>query len=196
MSRSVSARKPLWVLTGPEPSMDALVLENAFMAENQREIEEIYRKYGGMVWRRCFRLLGAEQEADDATHDVFVCVLRSYGRFRRQSSSATWLYRIATNTCLNRIRDRSNRERLEKENLGPADIGGPVDDWSFDLVLRVMSEYDEITREAAIYTVVEGMTYNEAAEAIGCSVARVRKQVAKFNASAHKKALRLLKGRS
>lgn len=196
MAYSVSAVNLLRGLTVREPSMDALLLESAFMAENRREIEEIYRKYGGMVWRRCFRLLGREQEADDATHDVFECALRSFGRFRRQSSPATWLYRIATNTCLNKIRDRSNRDRLEKENLGEAELERSVDEWAFDLVLKVMSQYDEVTREAAIYTVVEGMTYDEAAEAIGCSAAKVRKKVAKFNASAKKKALRLLKGRS
>src|SRR5262245_7283991 len=59
-----------------------------------------------MVYRRCLRLLGDEDEAMDAWQDVFVRVLERRIDARHPSS---FLYRVATNLCLNRIRDRRRR---------------------------------------------------------------------------------------
>src|SRR6185295_19107882 len=61
-----------------------------------------------MVLRRCRRLLGDEQTARDAKHDVFVQVLTRADQLDDQAPSSL-LFRIATNVCLNRIRTRRRR---------------------------------------------------------------------------------------
>lgn len=175
--------------------MDAWALETGAMAVEPGEIEQIYRNYGGMVYRRCLQILKSESDAMDAVQDVFVRVLRSIKHFRGQSSPATWLYRISTNICLNRIRDKTNRERLRKEALQPLESAGPVESWSRDLVVQVLSLFDGITQEVVIYSVVEGMSYDEISMVLGCSVARVRKCMTRFKSTAHKRASRLLKER-
>ena len=68
-------------------------------------VEILYEKYGSMVLRRCRRLLRDEDRAMDAMQDVFVRVLQRRDRLKATYPSSL-LYRIATNVCLNRIRDQ------------------------------------------------------------------------------------------
>jgi hypothetical protein len=56
-----------------------------------------------------YRMLGAYHEAEDVVQDTYVRVLRGWKTFERRSSVRTWLYRIATNVCLNVIESRGRR---------------------------------------------------------------------------------------
>jgi len=175
--------------------MDAAAIGRRRVTEDAISIEQIYRRYGAMVLRRCRSILADDLDAEDAMQEVFVRVVRSMSRFRGQSSPATWLYRIATNICLNRIRDARNRQRLDREVLEPPEPSGPAEIWPRDLALRVLSEFDRNTREAVLYAVVEGMNYREVAETMGCSVSLVRKRLAAFRSRAPKKAARITRVR-
>jgi RNA polymerase sigma-70 factor (ECF subfamily) len=182
-------------LTGHAKAVDASVSMGAESTTRERELESIYRKYGGMVRRRCLAILHDPQDADDAMQEVFIRAIRSLGSFRGNSSPATWLYRIATNICLNRIRDSRNRERLDREVLVEPEPEQPVESWPRELVLRVMAEFDRATRETVMYSVVEDMTHREIASVMGCSVSLVRKRIVKFKDKAPKRVERLMRSR-
>src|SRR5918995_5047019 len=80
------------------------------------DVEALCLRYGAMVLRRCRRLLRDEDEALDACQDVFVRLLRNRTRLDLTFPSSL-LYRIATNVCLNRIRDRGRLPVVAGDDL-------------------------------------------------------------------------------
>ncbi|MFG1869195.1 RNA polymerase subunit sigma-70 [Micromonospora arborensis] len=73
------------------------------------------------LFAHAYRMLGAYHEAEDVVQDTYVRALRGWGTFERRSSVRTWLYRIATNVCLNVIEGRGRRAL--SSGLGPDDPG-------------------------------------------------------------------------
>lgn len=67
----------------------------------------------------CYRMLGALQDAEDATQETLLRAWRGVGRFEGRSSFRAWLYRIATNVCLNALASGASRRRVMPEEEGP-----------------------------------------------------------------------------
>ncbi|MBE0665774.1 MAG: hypothetical protein IH584_08095, partial [Candidatus Aminicenantes bacterium] len=75
--------------------------------DSKIDVEQLYRRYAPMVLWRCRRLLQNEELAVDAMQDVFVRLLAHRERLHGRYPSSL-LYRMATNVCLNIIRDRKS----------------------------------------------------------------------------------------
>ena len=98
--------------TGGPHAMDRErgLIERA-QAGDRQAFEELIFKYDRDILRLNVRLLGNWDEARDAYQETFLKVFRSIRQFRRQSSFYTWIFRIATNVCLDRLRQRKNLQK-------------------------------------------------------------------------------------
>src|SRR5262249_49195247 len=61
-----------------------------------------------------YRLLGSVQDAEDALQDTLLAAWQGLGGFEERASIRTWLYRVATNRCLNTLRAASRRPRMDR----------------------------------------------------------------------------------
>ena len=138
-----------------------------------------------MVLRRCRRLLRDEDEALDACQDVFLRVMEHRARLDVRYPSSL-LYRIATNVCLNRRRDRRREpltcdEAILFEIARAGEPGGASD--ARLLLARLFGRHPESSRTMAVLHYVDGLTLEEVASETDMSVSAVRKRLRALRAS-------------
>ncbi len=71
---------------------------------DNRAFEQLVRLYQDRVFALSYRMIGNRQEAEDLAQEVFMTLHRAIGSYRGEGRFYTWLYRIASNTCKNRIK--------------------------------------------------------------------------------------------
>jgi RNA polymerase sigma-70 factor (TIGR02960 family) len=92
---------------------DLITRARAGDGEAFRELTEPHRRE---LLVHCYRMLGSFQDAEDALQDTLLAAWRGLGGFEGRASIRTWLYRIATNRCLNALRSASRRPTKEWDN--------------------------------------------------------------------------------
>lgn len=163
-------------------------------SRSSRDVGELFKLHGAAVYRRAFRLLGRREDAEEATQEVFIRVMRGIEGFDNRSGITTWLYQITTNFCLNFMRDRGRRRDLFAQHMKPiAGEEGQQTSPLTDLVLlrRLLSEADEQQARAAVYVYLDGMSHEEAAELLGVSKRTVGNLIERFLGWAQKRSATL-----
>jgi RNA polymerase sigma-70 factor (ECF subfamily) len=147
-------------------------------------IAELYKTWGPAIYRRCLRLLRDTEAARDATQEVFRKALSSPEKLGDPDTALPFIYRVATNHCLN---ERRNSGRRGETELGDLDLAADHPDVpQRRLVQRVLSRFDARTQSIAVAVLVDGMEHEEVADALGISRKTVSRKLARFLENARK----------
>ena len=151
---------------------------------NSDRIAELYRTWGPAIYRRCLRLLRDQEAARDATQEAFRKALSSPEKLAEPDAALPFLYRVATNHCLNERRNAGRRGETELVDL---DVAVTHPDFpQRRLVQRVLSRFDSKTQSIAVGVLVDGMEHEEVADVLGISRKTVSRRLARFLEHARK----------
>ena len=145
--------------------------------------DEVVRTHSARVFRLAYRLTGNRHDAEDLTQDVFVRVFRSLSDYTPGTFEG-WLHRITTNLFLDSVR-RKNRVRFDPLPDDAERIPGrapspdtEIDDRLFDHdVQRALDALSPEFRAAVVLCDIEGLTYEEIADALGIKLGTVRSRI-------------------
>jgi len=162
-------------MPAPEPDSDEALLRDA-TGGNVKSFERLYERHRARMWRFLWRATGDAHDTDDLLQETFLRALRAADRFRAGRFTA-WLYAIA----LNLVRSQRRRRRRHAEP-GPAGAGEDPSDQAArnetaERVRDAIAQLPEPQRAAILLSRYEGLSYEEIAEAEGCSVDAVKQRV-------------------
>ncbi len=141
------------------------------------KFEEIYIATYPLVYRRVSRFVQFS-EIEETVQDVFLKVAQSIHTFDERASISSWVYKVTTNFCLNKIRDRKRQEELLEKwsgDLGPVDIGASAEDRIF--LKQIWDVLDEELLVVGFYFYVDGMTQKEISELLDVSERTIRNRL-------------------
>jgi RNA polymerase sigma-70 factor, ECF subfamily len=147
-------------------------------------LAEVYMAYSAAIHSYAYRLLGNQEDADDVTQEVFIRAHDRLEQLRDRARLRPWLYRIATNLCMDQLRRRARTRRIfgvpvtidagpDSGDTGPHEIAQPGSTQGIDGV----AERDHIARAlrrmppkyatCLILHSAQGLSYREVAEVLG-----------------------------
>src|SRR5438552_11992920 len=166
----------------PDPSLVDLSeaqLVARCLDETPGAFDVVVERHRRSIYRLCYRFVGNHEDASDLSQEAFLRAYRGLRRFRRQSSLATWLHRIAVNVCLNKVSVKAPR-------MQPLDDEQHVDtraEPASERVLRAeraarvraaIAQLPRKQRAALGLRTYHDMSHKEIADALGSSVGAVK----------------------
>jgi len=153
-----------------------LKLFRAFTAGSREAYTTLYLKYRQRVYAYCLRVVSDSEEAQDLFQEVFVRVYERSNQFGEERSFGGWIFTIAHNLCLNRLRDRKPQDPIGESDLSvmpSADLG---DNWPE----RIQWALDQLPldyREAFVLREYEGLSYQEIAEVLHSTLPAIKSRI-------------------
>lgn len=174
----------------PGRAEDTALIERCRRGDLQA-FEEIYKTHSGKLYSLACRMLGNPTEAEDLLQEIFLSAHRKLDGFRGESALGTWLYRLATNQCLDYLRSRAARSNQVTDTID--DDPAVLDVRSRGIADRAVAKMDleravaqlpEGARAAFVLHDVQGLEHKEVADVLGIAEGTSKSQV-------HKARLRL-----
>jgi RNA polymerase sigma-70 factor (ECF subfamily) len=155
-----------------------------------RAFDLLVLKYQGRISALVSRYISDPGEVEDVTQEAFIKAYRALERFRGDSAFYTWLYRIAANAAKNHLVAKGRRPRSDAsiedaeafdEFGSSSDSGSPeaiaMGDELVGVVDAAMQALPEELRAALTLRELEGLSYDDIAEVLGCPVGTVRSRI-------------------
>jgi RNA polymerase sigma-70 factor (ECF subfamily) len=176
--------------------------------EQRAFLERAVEQYGKATYNFAYRLTRNEADARDLTQDAFIRVYRAWRNFKPGTSFLSWIYRIVTNLYRDELRRRKGRYQDEiPEDRAAGEFGGgqppaiqPIEEYVegylSEHVSKALSELAAEQRQIVLLADVEGCSYQEIGEIVGCSVGTVRSRLHRARGQLRKLVTRHLKSSS
>jgi RNA polymerase sigma-70 factor (ECF subfamily) len=188
-----------------EQSVDQLLVERVQRGE-KKAFDILVAKYQHKIVKLISRYIRDQAEVLDVAQDAFIKAYRALPKFRGESAFYTWLYRIAINTAKNylvaqgrRLPDSDVEISVAEQFEGASelrDYATPerllLKDEIERTVFEVIEQLPEDLRTAITLRELEGLSYEEIAEAMGCPIGTVRSRIFRAREAIHNKLKPLL----
>ncbi|MDQ7824654.1 MAG: sigma-70 family RNA polymerase sigma factor [Candidatus Eremiobacteraeota bacterium] len=175
----------------PSTSSDEELVSQA-KAQNYRAFEELMKRYEKGIYNLALRITKSPQEAEEILQDTFLSVFKNIDGFREESSFKTWIYKVATNFALMKLRKKKQISRVfidEPLQLDGEEIPRDIADWSKNPEdLYEKQELRRILKDAVdslpdtYQTVfwlrdIDGLSNQEVATILGLSLPAVKSRI-------------------
>lgn len=171
------------------------VLITGFKDGDTDAFQELVLKYEKRVYNHCMRMVSDEEESYDLTQEVFLKVFRKIKNYEHTYSFYTWLYRITVNSCIDYLRRKKRQVQSVSLSANPGDDSSQngkeqdipdstfVPDVAFankeldEVLHQAIGQLSERLRSIILLKEIEGFSYEEIAEILGCSRGTVKSRL-------------------
>ncbi|MBZ0114541.1 MAG: sigma-70 family RNA polymerase sigma factor [Thermoanaerobaculia bacterium] len=196
----ISSRQPFTV-DAAEPLVEAdpdWTLVQRVADGDEEAFAQLVDRHERRILSVCHRMLGDEDLARDASQEVFLKLFRHAGRFEPKAKVSTWLYRIAVNHCLNRLRRRKIVRWLSLEGSQEDSLAPQAVDEAADPEREAIGRQQWLTTRQAIDALpanqksvlilakFEGLSYREISEVLEISFGAVESRLVRAMRNLHK----------
>lgn len=158
-------------------------------ARDEAAFEELIRQYEKKVYSLCVRMCGNAEDAEEAAQDAFLALWRGIDRFRQESSLSTWIYRLASNACIDLMRRKKkgagsvslDDEELFVDAVDPAPQ--PHEEAERRETQRLLQEgllsLPAEYRSILLLREIEGLSYSEISAALDLELGTVKSRISR-----------------
>lgn len=148
---------------------------------NDQEFRELYERYSSLIYNRCRFILRSNDEAWDATQDVFLRLMQCLPGIRDRASIYSWLLSTSTNMCFSMLR-RKRGEPFDEDLHSPEE--GRLSDEKRAALKEIISTlfrpWDKKVRQVVVYSYIYDYNQKEIAQLTGLGESTIRKYLTKF----------------
>lgn len=167
-------------------SEDESSLISLCLGGNRHAQQTLYKKYCDAMYNICYRMMGAQAEAEDALQEAFIDIFRRLDTFRQESSLGAWIKRIVINHCLNELKKRKMKfEELTDRTSEVPEEGYAEDDESAYEVQKVKAAIMKLPdgyRTVLTLYLLEGYDHKEIADIVGIQESGSKSQYSRAKA--------------
>ena len=154
-------------------------------SREDREFEAIVEKYSDFVYNVAYRILDNQADAEDASQEAFISAYKNFHRFRGESAVSTWLYRIAVNASLMKLRKDRRKNFLTQTAYEETQLVSPLagpESTAINAELRQHLEnglalLPPQLRASVVLRDVQGLSNEEAAQAMKTTVSSLKSKL-------------------
>ncbi|MGE5498834.1 MAG: RNA polymerase sigma factor [Syntrophothermus sp.] len=160
---------------------DDFALIKRFIEGDESTFRDLVLKHKDKVRNLVYLTVGSRELIDDISQDVFISVFNKLKSFRFESQFTTWLYRITVNKCKDHLRKVKIRSifipiKESEDEYGSSGMSSEYVDTT-EIVQKAIAKLPEKLRAPLVMREVDGMSYQEIAESLGCEVGTIKSRI-------------------